>query len=51
MKKASGSLKDDLKSQLEALAQVKADTPSGVAKKALNAAAAVGKMALKASSE
>ena len=51
VKKASGSLKDDLKSQLEALAQVKADTPSGVAKKALNAAAAVGKMALKASSE
>lgn len=51
VKKASGSLKDDLKGQLEALAQVKADTPSGVAKKALNAAAAVGKMALKASSE
>ena len=51
VKKASGSVKTEPKGQLEALAQVKADTPSGVAKKALNAAAAVGKMALKASSE
>ena len=50
VKKASGTVKADLKTQLEALAQVKADTPSGVAKKALNAAAAVGKIALKASS-
>ena len=50
MKKAEGTVKDDLNAQLKALAQVKADTPSGVAKKA-HAAAAVGKIALKASSE
>lgn len=50
-KKASGHVKAELQEQLASLAQVKADTPCGVAKRALNAAAAIGKMALKASSE
>ena len=46
--KSQRELKVEFKERIKALDEIKEDTPVGVAKKALNAAAATGKRAMKA---